>query len=144
MRIIGSRAFYSLWVLSLIGVWCTSCKQGGRSQSNTKTVEFRGLAHADRIEVRGIGDKLVRVVTDPDQIATAANFIARYQAGWVDVWSGPGAPWLLLNFYQGQQYVGGFGISESYLVAGTLSQNASPDQITPLAKRLDLDWPPRP
>lgn len=111
-------------------------------ESPTRTVEFANLRSADRIEVRAPFDRGVAVLTHREQIESAADFIERHRSGWIDVWTGPRAPMLMLNFYRGEQYLGGYGISTSYLVAGSLSQDAPKDEIASLAKRLGLQWPP--
>ena len=69
-------------------------------------------------------------------------FIEQYHEGWIDYWSGPRAPWLLLEFFKGSRALGNFGISTSYLVAGSLSRDTPPAEIGALARNLRLQWPP--
>lgn len=115
----------------------------GSTGQPTKTVEFGELHSANRIEVRRPFDRPVTVITDVQKIQTAAEFIQRHRNGWIDVWTGPRAPELMLDFYKGDRFVGEFGISTSYLVAGSLSQNAPVDEIAKVAADLGLQWPPR-
>jgi hypothetical protein len=114
-----------------------------KGHAPTKTLEFSNLHSADRVEVTAPFDRKVAVLNQRQQINAAADFIQRYRDGWNDVWTGPVAPMLILQFYRGEQAVGGFGISTSYLVAGSLSRNASQQEIASLATRLGLQWPPR-
>ena len=87
-------------------------------------------------------ERKVGTITDRAGIERAANFIERYRDGWIDVWSGPRAPLVLLNFSVGDRHVGDFGFSDRYLVAGSLSRDADPDEIARLARDLGLKWPP--
>jgi hypothetical protein len=117
----------------------SSCQR----QPATKKLECGNLHAADRIEVRAPFDRPVRVLKNREQIDAAVDFIERHREGWTDVWTGPRAPMLMLKFYQGDRYLGGFGLSTSYLVAGFLSQDASSDEIASLARDLGLQWPPQ-
>jgi len=126
----------------VLGAMCVSCKLWS-PHSEPRRLDFKELATADRIRITLTDDRVVRTVSDHDEIQASAQFIERHSDGWVDWWSGPRAPLLLLNFYQGERYVGGFGLSTSYLVAGSLSQDAPPQEISSFVKRLNLEWPPR-
>lgn len=106
-----------------------------------RTLEFANLHSADKIEVRKPPDQPVSLITDQTRIQLAANFIEQYHTGWKDVWTGPRAPELILNFYRDGSYVGGFGVSRGYLVASFLSRDAPAEQISSLLKSLNLHWP---
>jgi hypothetical protein len=110
---------------------------------HSQTVEFGQIRTADRLSVRTTSDRIVVSITDPGKIQSAADFIGRYRDGWQDVLGGPRAPWLVLDFYRGDRYLGGYGLSTSYLVAGSLSRDTPPEQIAALASGLGLQWPPR-
>ena len=93
------------------------------------------------MEVVGTFGKVIATITDPAKIAEATAFIEQRHDGWIDVWSGPRAPELYFEFYQGQRHLGGFGIAEKYLVAGSLSRDTPADDITTFARHLNLRWP---
>lgn len=113
------------WQVTILGslLMLVTCAPGC-GQSHQKTLDFAGLLTADRIEVRTTSDRAVATVAEQGKIRAAAEFIEKHRDGWVDVWTGPRAPWLILDFYRDRRYIGGFGIATSYLVAGSLSQDA--------------------
>jgi hypothetical protein len=115
----------------------------GSGEAETRRLEFSDLRSADRMDVRAPFDRSIAVLTDRDKIQAATEFIEQQRDGWVDVWTGPRAPELMFEFYSGSKYLGGFGISRSYLVAGSLSKDVPPEGITVLARRLGLEWPRR-
>lgn len=112
--------------------------------SPQRRVEFDHLRSADRIEVFGplhAGTDRVATITDGEKIRHAVTFIERYEDGWIDVWSGPAAPYLSLEFYQSRRSLGHFGIARAHIVAGSLSQKVPPAHIAALAQQLGLEWP---
>jgi len=100
-------AFKRLAALAIAGnVFFTTC-------SKTRTLSFAALATADRIQVRdltGQNDKIVKQVTDPQRIASAVHFIQRHPEGWGEPFGGVPVPLVMLDFYKGDQRLGGFGL----------------------------------
>lgn len=121
---------------------CVSACQFASCGPHPRRLEFGDFASANRIEVIGTGGQLIATITDAAKIRDAAGFIERYHDGWIDVWTGPRAPWLVLEFYNDDQSLGHFGIAQSYLVAGSLSRDVSPTDVSQLAGHLGLRWPP--
>lgn len=110
--------------------------------SRPRRLEFGDLASAHRIEVTFNGIDRVTTVTDKPRIHDAAMFLDRYHEGWIDIWSGPAAPSLILEFYQDGRHLGGFGIGRTYVTVGSLSREVPAGDIAALAKQLRLQWPP--
>lgn len=130
---------------SIISVSCLTGCQLGSCWTHPRNVEFGQLRSADRIDVNGTASRgRIATIADPDRIRAAAEFIQQYEDGWIDVWTGPRAPMLILEFYQGDRSLGHFGFAQTYLVAGSLSRDAPPDEIRALVRRLGLEWPTQP
>jgi len=106
-----------------------------------RTVQFGNLRAADTIKVVGTGGKVHSVIKERGRLDAAISFIQQREDGWIDNWSGPRAPYLLFEFYSGNESLGHFGIAPAYLVAGSLSRDTPPEQITALAHQLGLRWP---
>ena len=131
------------WALVAIAttVVMSACHLG---EPQKRRLEFPDLRSADRVDVRAPADRRVAVLTDRDKIQAAAEFIEGDRDGWGERLTGPRAPELMLDFYNGDRHLGGFGISTSYLTAGTsLSKDVPAEKIAALAKRLGLEWPRR-
>jgi hypothetical protein len=130
----------------LILAWLGSAALGVSSCGgpHPKHLDFGDLRAADRIEVVAVwdGNRKDAPITDRAKIDRAARFIERYRDGWIDVWSGPRAPWVLLDFSVGDRHVGDFGLGGHYLVAGFLSRDVDPEEIARFARDLGLKWPP--
>ena len=137
------RAIKCLLMCSTVAATAVLVPTCRGSNQATQNVDFGNLRLANKIDVRAPPNKPVGLVTDRAKIQRAADYIERHRTGWVDVWSGPRAPELMFNFYKGDQFVGGFGISTTYLVTGSLSQTVPADEIAALAKDLGLEWPRR-
>jgi len=125
--------------VSLSGCGLSSC--GG---PHPKRIDFGDLGAADRIEVIAVwdGSRKEAIITDRATIQRTVTFIEHYRDGWIDVWSGPAAPWVLLDFWAGDRHVGDFGLAESRVVTGSLSQPTDPQEIARLARDLGIKWPP--
>src|SRR5262245_2843619 len=121
---------------------CLADCQDRSSGSQLRRLEFEDLRQADRIEVVGTASQVVATIGDPQRIRAATEFIERYHDGWIDYWSGPRAPLLVLQFFKGSRPLGHYGLSGSYLVRGSLSRDTPSADIEALAKTLQLEWPP--
>ena len=139
------RTQLGLWLRTVGTVFCVlwlaDC-QNSSNGSRSRRLEFGDLNQADRIDVIGIGGQAIATIDDRERILAAAMFIEQYHEGWIDYWSGPRAPRLLLEFFKGSRSLGHFGISRSYLVSGSLSRDTPSAEIEAFAKNLRLPWPP--
>jgi hypothetical protein len=83
------------------------------------------------------------IISEPVKIASAAELAIRHQDRWVDRFSN-NAPLLMFEFYRDERHVGGYGIGSNYLTEGSLNRDdVRADEITALAGRLGVQWPPR-
>jgi hypothetical protein len=128
-----------LWPLVAISL-ALGC-QSSACQSEPRRLDFAPLASADRIEVVGRGNTVVARITDREQIDLARAFIERYPDGWIEVLTGPKAPWIDFQFYGGETFVGEFGMSANYIIVGGLHQRVPESETASVAKRLGLKWP---
>ena len=109
----------------------------------TQPPDFSPLSRADRIEIKTGMNQPVKAVTEPAQIKAVAGFIEHYQAGFGIPWLGAPIPKHVLNFYQGNQDLGGFGIGVSFLSAGPmnlLTQEITERERDEVLKLLGLEW----
>jgi hypothetical protein len=107
-------------------------------------LDFSALAQADYIEVRSNLDAPIKTIDDSNQVRAATQFIEQYRGGWKDPLHGPRVPKYMLIFYRGQERLGGFGISDRYLVSypptqGFWSRDVSPDAVVGLLRALGLN-----
>ena len=91
----------------------------------------------------GNGNQKLETIDDPVKIQAALTFAARHEEGWIDYWSGPRAPTVLLVFYHAGRPIGDLGLSTSYLTAGSGSRDVPSTEIQAFARELGLDWPLR-
>jgi hypothetical protein len=132
-RLIGAAAPLVFWIL-VAGCAAYSCGPHPRH------LDFSQLASADRIIVQGKGAVAVTTISEPQRIRDAVGFITPKQDGWTEALAGPrGAP-SYLNFYHGEQFVGVFGISPTFVVMGSLHKDVDPAEIEALMKVLGLRW----
>jgi len=83
------------------------------------------------------------IISEPAIIASAAELAIRHQDRWVDRFVN-NAPLLIVEFYRDERHVGGYGIGPNYLTEGLLNRDDVPaGEITALAGRLGVQWPPR-
>jgi len=99
------------------------------------------LEQANRIDVI-VHNERTAMITDSGKIREVLTFINRHEDGWMQAWTGPLAPSLDFFFYRDDVFLGEFGIAPNYIVFGGFSQRAPPDEISTLAQRLGLRWPP--
>jgi hypothetical protein len=129
--------------LTLVAALMTSAACQARSCGPPpQRLDFSRLATGDRIEVTTNGIEKIATIMDEAKIQDAARFIERYPEGWAELWSGPAAPSLILEFYQANRPLGGYGIGRTYVVVGMLSREAPAAEVAALAGRLGLRWPP--
>ena len=126
----------------LLGAFGMGCVAAGDGQSVAK--DFGALSTATRIEVTERGLRNISTVTDPVRINAARDFIAQYQEGWKSPrWQGPAPSERRFDFWDGDRYLGGFGINPDTLTTETYYQEAPADEIARIAALFQLDWPPR-
>ena len=128
------------FVVLSCAVWLASCSTRSCG-ARPRTVEFDKLRVADTIRVVGTGGKIIATIQDPQKLGAAVTFIEQREDSWIDKWSGPRAPYLLFEFYRGDDSLGHYGIAPAYLVAGSLSRDTPASEIAALARQLGIRWP---
>lgn len=106
--------------------------------------DFSVLSAATRIEVHDVGVRPLAVVTDPRKIQVARDFIKRYENGWKSPrWQGAAPSRRRFDFWDGDRYLGGFGINPDTLTTDNYYQEAPPEEIAKIAALFELKWPPQ-
>lgn len=105
--------------------------------------DFSALSAATRIEVQDIGVHPLAVVTDPEKIRAARDFIKQYENGWKSPrWQGAAPSRRRFDFWDGDRYLGGFGINPDTLTTENYYQAAPAAEIAKIADLFELKWPP--
>ncbi len=129
-------------VVLLLGACASACVAaacGARPVSK----DFSVLSTATRIEVHDVGVRPLAVVTDPQRIQVARDFIKRYEQGWKSPrWQGPAPSRRRFDFWDGERYLGGFGINPDTLTTDNYYQEAPAEEIVRIAAVFELKWPP--
>jgi hypothetical protein len=112
--------------------------------SHPVTKDFSALSAATRIEVHTSGVRPLSVVTDPERIRVARDFIKQYENGWKSPrWQGGVIPRRRFDFWDGDRYLGEFGINPDSLTTDNYYQEAPPEEIAKIAALFELEWPPK-
>ena len=120
------------------GLACIAAACGGRPV----TKDFSGLSTATRIEVHDVGVRPLAVITDPERIQAARDFIKHYDKGWKSPrWQGPAPSRRRFDFWDGDRYLGGFGINPDTLTTDNYYQEAPAEEIARIAALFELKWP---
>jgi hypothetical protein len=108
------------------------------------TKDFSVLSTATRIEVHDVGVRPLSIVTDPERIKVARDFIKQYEKGWKKFrLQGAAIPRRRFDFWNGDRYLGDFGISPNFLTTEGLYQEAPAEEIAKIAALFELKWPPQ-
>jgi hypothetical protein len=106
--------------------------------------DFSVLSTATRIKVTEAGFRDISIVTDPDRIKAARDFIKKYEAGWKSPrWQGATGADRRFDFWDGDRYLGEFGINPDTITTDNYYQEAPADEIARLAALFELQWPAR-
>ena len=126
-----------------LGACCMACMAASCGSSHV-TKDFSALSTATRIEVHDVGVRPLSIVTDPGRIKVARDFIKQYEKGWrTPRWQGAVFAKRRFDFWEGDHYLGGFGISPSSLTTENYYQEAPAEEIAKIAAFLELEWPPK-
>lgn len=129
---------------AVVAVLIACC--GAACQPHSRRMEFGDLLTADRLELTAdrisIPVPAIITITDRSQIADAATFFNQHRDGWTNALSGGAAP-LFVTFYKRDERLEAFGVGPRFLTLGTWTLYPPEAEITALAKRLGLMWPPR-
>ena len=94
------------------------------------------------VEVHTDGLRPLSVVTDPQRIKVAFDFIKHYEEGWKSPrWQGGVIPRRRFDFWEGDRYLGGFGINPDSLTTHNYYQEAPAEEIARIAAVFELEWP---
>jgi hypothetical protein len=99
---------------------------------------------ATRIEVHTSGVRPLSTVTDPERIKAACDLIRQFERGWKSPrWQGGVIPLRRFDSWDGDRYLGEFGISANSLTTDNYYQEASAEEIARIAALFEIEWPPR-
>jgi hypothetical protein len=120
----------------------TSVGCGWISNGPARTLDFHAFDRANRIQVIDMLQEKT-VITDKHKVDAARRFIQARNEGWRGHWRGNRAPWLHLDFFEGDKPLGGFGVAGDYITNGGYYQHTPPRDTAELARMLELEWPPK-
>lgn len=130
------KAVLLLCAYGLAGI-CAACSAPPVSR------DFSALSSATRIEVHDVGVRPLAIVTDPERIRVARDFIKQYEKGWKSPrWQGPAPSRRRFDFWDGDRYLGGFGINPDTITTDNYYQEAPAEDIAKIAALFELKWPP--
>jgi hypothetical protein len=120
--------------------------QGACALRGGHRIDFSRLQAADRIQVIDALGQPFRTIEERMAIDEAIKFIGPYQSGWKDPGLGPIAPDFQLFFYQGERFLGAFGIAYRHIVShspvdGFWSREVPISELTRLSQTLGLPRP---
>ena len=124
----------------LIALSMDSCLHS-RACSPRHTVNFAALSDADRIEITREGVTKIATITDPVKVRRAALFIQQRSDDWSEVLAGPQAATIILEFFSGNRWAGGFGVAHTYLVDGPTSRPTPSAEIDQFLKDMGVNLP---
>lgn len=106
--------------------------------------DFSAYCAATRIEVNERGLRKISTVTDPERIKFACDFIKQHGHGWQSPrWQGATGSARRFDFWDGDRYIGEFGINPSNLTTDNYYQEAPAEEIAKIAALFELKWPPQ-
>jgi hypothetical protein len=129
--------------ISLTALFCVSVLLSQSCALHRHRIDFGALQSADRIEVRDTSAAVLKTLTDPAQVQAATTFIRQRETGWKDPLTGPVIPRIVLMFYSGTRFLGGFGVGDSSIVSyppkdGFWSRDVPEEEIKKLLLTLDV------
>ena len=109
----------------------------GRWASEPRALDFAALRSADHLRIVTVRDAaVVSQTSDPTHVSAAAEFAIARQKEWVEVFPGPLAPTLVLEFTRSDLDVGFYGIADDYITWGGLSRRVLRRDIDTLRSQL--------
>jgi hypothetical protein len=112
-------------------------------EAPTVTKDFSVLNTATRIQVTDSVSRPLSSVTDAKRIKIARDFIQQYEEGWRSHrWQGPAISPRRVNFWDGNRYLGEFGINTDTITTDNYYQEAPGEEIARIAALFELKWPP--
>jgi hypothetical protein len=106
-------------------------------------VSFPLLQGITRAEVRTSHDKLIKEISDPEQIRELVAFVNDRRTGWGTPLAGVPVPRHVINFYEGSEFKGHFGWGEDFFGThrdgGFFSREATPEEVAEFQRIVGLD-----
>ena len=107
------------------------------------TKDLSVLNTGTRIEVTDSVSQPFSRVTDAGRIKIARDFIQQYEKGWRSPrWQGSAISPRRFNFWDGDRYLGEFGINLNTITVDGYYQEAPAEDIAKIAALFELKWPP--
>jgi len=127
--------------LALSGALILACATAS-CEAPAVTQGLSSLNTATRIEVTDSVSRPLSSVTDAKRIKMARDFIQQYEKGWRSPrWQGPAPHKRRFNFWDGDRYLGEFGISLNTVTVQNYYQSAPAEDIARIATLFELKWP---
>jgi hypothetical protein len=95
---------------------------------------FPAMGTVSVITVSGSGaSTLSPKITEPARISQIISFVDSHRGGWYTPWYGIRVPTVSIEFYNGTEFKGSFGVGKNFLETqrdgGFYSQDATPDEL---------------
>lgn len=97
---------------------------------------FPDIGRVTTIIVSGTGaSNLSKKITDSQRISRIVAFVDAHRSGWGTPWYGVPVPSVVVEFYDGTEFKGHFGVGKNFLETqrdnrGFFSQSVTSDQVT--------------
>lgn len=98
--------------------------------------DFPTIGRVTIITVSGTGaSNLSKKITDSQRISRIVAFVDAHRSGWGTPWYGVPVPSVVVEFYDGPEFKGHFGVGKNFLEtqrddSGFFSQSVTSDQVT--------------
>ena len=112
--------------IALVGALALFCGCGGES--------FPELKGVTKAEVRTNRDELIKEISDPEQIRRLVAYVNARRTGWSTRFDGVPVPGRVVNFYEGDKFVGHFGWGRDFFETqrddrGFFSREADSEEV---------------
>jgi hypothetical protein len=106
-KILFSLATVIFGAISITGCLSDPCEDMG----------FQRFRNANRVEITDNHNNVLRRIENPAQIQALANVAISYKSGWGTPWAGAPIALVRANFFQGNKFLGDFGVGSGFLSA---------------------------
>lgn len=108
----NKTTYFLLTVTSSVVLFISGCGDNPCDHMNFE--EFR---NANRIEITDSLSNVLRKIQEPKEINALVEFAISHKSGWGTPWAGTPIASINANFYQGDNFLGDFGLGSNFLAA---------------------------
>jgi hypothetical protein len=89
----------------------------GCVDNSCEDMRFQRFREANRIEIKDNRDNILRTLKKPSDIHALVEFTTSHKSGWNVPWTGAPIALITAEFYQGDKFLGDFGLGSNFLAA---------------------------